>query len=106
MADTELSNWFIERLTERYPRHLIDQLEVVLSVIGNYPDYVDDALITFNRLEMTSANELRDIAISLEIESQKKPKKVGTINEKYKDFVAPERTTDIYLSVLQGGVNR
>ncbi|WP_223638897.1 hypothetical protein [Planococcus sp. 4-30] len=101
-----MSNWFIERLTERYPRHLIDQLEVVLSVIGNYPDYVDDALITFNRLEMTSANELRDIAISLEIESQKKPKKVGTINEKYKDFVAPERTTDIYLSVLQGGVNR
>jgi len=106
LPDTELSAWFIERLTERYPRHLIDQLEVVQSVIGNYPDYVDEALVTFKRLEMTSANELRDVAISLEIHKRNKQKKEGTINEKYKNLVAPERTADIYLSVLQGGGNR
>ncbi|WP_349291380.1 IS21 family transposase [Planococcus beigongshangi] len=106
LADAETSTWFIERLTERYPRHLIDQLKVVQSVIGNYPDFVDEALDEMKRLKLTSANDLRDIAISLEIESQKNQKKAGTINEKYKDFVAPERTADIYLSVLQGGENR
>lgn len=106
MAATETSTWFIEELTERYPRHLIDQLKVVQSVIGNYPDFVDEALEEVKRLKLMSANDLRDIAISLEIDSQKQPKKAGTINEKYKDIVAPERTTDIYLSVLQGGKNR
>lgn len=106
LADTETSTWFIEELTERYPRHLIDQLKVVQSVIANYPDFVDEALEELKRLKLMSANDLRDIAISLEIDSQKQQKKAGTINEKYKDIVAPERATDIYLSVLQGGKSR
>ncbi|MBU9674210.1 IS21 family transposase [Planococcus sp. CP5-4_YE] len=106
LTATKTSTWFIEELTERYPRHLIDQLKVVQSVIGNYPDFVDEALEEVKRLKLMSANDLRDIAISLEIDSQKQQKKVGTINEKYKDIVAPERTTDIYLSVLRGGKNR
>lgn len=106
MTETETTVWLIEQLTERYPRHLIDQLKVVESVIGNYPDFVDEALRELKRLKLSSANDLRDIAISLEIQSQKKQRKVGTVNEKYKDLVAPERKEDIYLTVLQGGENR
>jgi transposase len=105
LTDAETAVWLIEQLTERYPRHLIDQLKVVQSVIANYPDFVDEALYELKRLKLSSANDLRDIAISLEIQHQKNLRKVGTVNEKYKDLVAPERTADIYLSVLQGGEN-
>ncbi|ANU09625.1 transposase [Planococcus antarcticus DSM 14505] len=106
LTDTKMADWLIEQLTERYPRHLIDQLKVVQSVIANYPDFVDEALHELKRLKLSSANDLRDIASSLEIQQQKNLSKVGTINEKYKDLVAPERTADIYLSVLQGGEQR
>ena len=53
------------------------------------------------RLRLTSANDLRDIALTLEIQSRKKNKGTITINEKYKELVAPERKEDIYFSVLR-----
>jgi hypothetical protein len=58
------------------------------------------------RLRLTSANDLRDIAITLEIHSRKKHKETGIPNEKYKELVAPERREDIYFSVLQGRANQ
>ena len=57
----------------------------------------------FNRLRLTSANDLRDIAISLDIQHGKHRAKQPVINEKYKDMTAPARQPDIYLKVLQGG---
>ncbi|WP_154669794.1 hypothetical protein [Bacillus niameyensis] len=55
------------------------------------------------RLELTSANDLRDIAISMEIQESRDLPKKELINEKYEELIAPERTQDIYLHVLQGG---
>jgi len=104
--DHELVEWLIGVLTEHYPRHLNDQLKVVQSVILKYPSFVDEALHELRRLRLTSANDLRDIAISLEIQSHKNNKRTGTVNEKYKDLVAPERKEDIYITVLQGGASR
>jgi hypothetical protein len=95
--------WLIRQLTERYPRHLIDQLKVVQSTILTYPSYIGEALNEMKRLKLTSANDLRDVAISLEIQNRKNLKKIGIENEKYKNFAAPERKEDLYIHVLQGG---
>lgn len=54
-------------------------------------------------LRLTSANDLRDIATSLDIQHGKHRAKQPVINEKYKDMTAPARQPDIYLKVLQGG---
>jgi transposase len=106
LADKEVAEWLVGMLADQYPRHLIDQLKVVQSVILKYPSFVSEALDELRRLRLTSANDLRDIAISLEIESRKERQDTGSVNEKYKDLVAPERKEDIYFSVLQGGGNR
>lgn len=106
LEDKESAKWLVELLAEQYPRHLIDQLKVVQSVILKYPSFVEEAINEMRRLRLTSANDLRDIALSLEIQGRKKKKDTGSLNGKYKDLVAPERKEDIYLSILQGGGNR
>jgi transposase len=106
LDDKDSSKWLVELLAEHYPRHLVDQLKVVQSVILKYPAFVDEAINEMRRLRLTSANDLRDIALSLEIQSRKKRKDTGALNEKYKNLVAPERKEDIYFSILQGGGNR
>lgn len=103
LTDQENSAWLIKTLQEHYPRHLIDQLKVVLKAIERYPAQIDEALKEMKRLELTSANDLRDIAISFEIEGSNELARKEVINEKYKDIVAPERNQDVYLRVLQGG---
>lgn len=106
MDDKETTKWLVDLLAEQYPRHLIDQLKVVQSVILKYPNFVEEAIDEMRRLRLTSANDLRDIAHSFEIQSRKQRKDTGVRNEKYKDLIAPERKDDIYFSVLQGGGNR
>lgn len=106
LDDNEATEWLVGMLAKQYPRHLIDQLKVVQSVILKYPSFVMEAINELKRLRLTSANDLRDIAISLEIEGRKERKDTSSVNEKYKNMVAPERKEDIYLSVLQGGGNR
>ncbi|MED1564334.1 IS21 family transposase, partial [Alkalihalobacillus alcalophilus] len=106
LEDKEAVKWLIDRLTEQYPRHLIDQLKVVQSVILKYPLFVEEAIHEMRRLRLRSANDLRDIAHSIDIQSQKNTKGIGSVNEKYKDLIAPERKKDIYFSILQGGENQ
>jgi hypothetical protein len=106
LMDKQAANWLIEILSNQYPRHMVDQLKVVQSVILKNPSFIDEALSEMRRLRLTSANDLRDIAITLEIQSRHKHKETGILNEKYKTLVAPERREDIYLSVLQGGAKQ
>ncbi len=106
LENKEASEWLIGMLTKQYPRHLIDQLKVVQTVILKYPSFMIESINELKRLRLTSANDLRDIAISLEMESRKEKRGSGVVNEKYKDLVAPERKENIYLSVLQGGGNK
>ncbi len=101
--DKERIEWLILKLKERYPRHLVDQLNVIQGSIKKYPSFSEQALLEMKKLNMTSANDFRDIAYSLSIQSQKKPDIAGLPNEKYKDITAPERTEDIHLKVLAGG---
>jgi transposase len=106
LVDKESAKWLIETLAERYPRHLVDQLKIVQSVILKHPLYIEEAIHEMKRLRLTSANDLRDIALSIEIQSKKKLKDNVSVSEKYKNLVAPERKEDIYLSILQGGMDR
>ncbi len=103
LADTEDSTWLINTLQERYPRHMNDQLKVIIKAIEQHPLYIDNAVKEMKRLGLTSANDLRDITISLEIQESKQSPQKAVINEKYKAITAPERDQDIYLHVLQGG---
>ncbi|MFD1708563.1 IS21 family transposase, partial [Siminovitchia sediminis] len=106
LEDKEIGKWLIGLLAEEYPRHLVDQPKVVQSTILKYPHFIEEAIREMKRLGLASANDLRDIAVSLEIQSLKKRPDFGIPNEKYKDLVAPERKEDIYISVLQGGAGR
>lgn len=103
MDNTELAAWLVDTLQRQYPRHLIDQLKIVLKSAEQYPLHINDAIRELNRLGLTSANDLRDIAVSLDIQAGRHRTKLAVINEKYKDITAPERHPDIYLKVLQGG---
>jgi len=102
LDDTELAAWLVDTLQRRYPRHLVDQLKIVLKSAKQYPQHINDAVQELKRLGLTSANDLRDIAISLDIQAGKQRTKRTVINEKYKDMTAPERQPDVYLKVLQG----
>lgn len=107
IEDTSIVNWLVETLESHYPKHMTDQLKVVQKVFLQYPLTAGPAIYELKRLGLVSANDLRDIAISLEMESAKsKPKNNGVLNEKYKGLVAPERNDDIYVKVLQGGLAR
>lgn len=107
IEDATIADWLVETLEKHYPRHMTDQLKVVQNVFLQYPSTAGQAIYELKRLRLFSANDLRDIALSLEIESSKnKPKHQGTVNEKYKKLVAPERTDDTYIKVLQGGLAR
>ena len=103
LDDTELGTWLVDTLKRQYPRHLVDQLKIVLKSSEHYPQHINAAVAELKRLGLTSANDLRDIAISLDIQAGKQRTKQTVINEKYKDMTAPERHPDIYLKVLQGG---
>jgi hypothetical protein len=102
-TDKDSAKWLIETLSSQYPRHMIDQLKVVQSVILKYPYFVEQAISEMKRLRINSANDLRGIAISLDIQNKRNIKSTGVLNEKYKDLAAPERKEDIYISVLTGG---
>ncbi|WP_347548681.1 IS21 family transposase (plasmid) [Pseudalkalibacillus hwajinpoensis] len=105
-TDKTSIKWFMGVLKERYPRHLVDQLKVIQSSIKNYPNEVEEALVKIKQMNMTSANDFRDVVKSLAIEKERlvltSPQDVQT-NEKYQAIVAPERSADIYLEVLSGG---
>lgn len=70
--DKENIEWLILKLKERYPRHLVDQLKVIKDSIRKYPSFSEQVLMEMKKLNMTSANDFRDIAYSLSIQCQKK----------------------------------
>ena len=101
--DKENIEWLILQLIDRYPRHLVDQLKVIQGSIEKYPSFSEQALDEMKKLNMTSANDFRDIAYSLSMQYQRKANLAPRSNEKYKDISAPERTEDIHIRVLAGG---
>lgn len=84
LGDTELADRLIQTLQTHYLRHTIDQLKIVLQSAKQYPKHINDALKELNRLRLTSANNLRDIAISLDIQHGKHKAKQPVINENTK----------------------
>ncbi|MFC4736279.1 IS21 family transposase [Bacillus daqingensis] len=95
--------WFIEALSEKYPRHLVDQLKVIQKAIRHHPTSADGALKEVQKLQLISGNDFRDIVYSLELQSQKPLASDMPLNQKYIDLAAPERSSATYLSVLSGG---
>lgn len=95
--------WFIEALTEKYPRHLIDQLKVIQQTIRAHPNSIEAALKDIQKLQLISGNDFRDMAYSLDRQVQLSSSPDVSLNPKYMEWKAPERSSDTYLNVLKGG---
>src|SRR5699024_8611599 len=44
LDDTELATWLVDTLQRQYPRHLVDQLKIVLKSAKQYPQHINDAV--------------------------------------------------------------
>ncbi|WP_245575518.1 hypothetical protein [Alkalicoccus chagannorensis] len=84
---------------------MVDQLKVIQKAIRHHPTSADGALKEVQKLQLISGNDFRDIISSLELQnlSQEPPASDLTLNQKYIDLAAPERSSATYLSVLSGG---
>lgn len=105
-SDTEPVTWFINELEVKYPRYIMDQLNVMKRVMVDHPTVAEDALRKVYDLKLTSANDYRNVAMSIAIEEDRHHKENGSLtksNDKYSDLQAPERSPDAYLNVLSGG---
>ncbi|AOM81673.1 hypothetical protein BBEV_0279 [Salisediminibacterium beveridgei] len=105
-SDKEAVTWFINKLEARYSRYIIDQLKVMKRVMIEHPTIAEDALRKVYDLKLTSANDYRDVAMSISIEQDRNDignKNRAKSNEKYAGLQAPERSPDAYLHVLSGG---
>ncbi|WP_052652825.1 DDE-type integrase/transposase/recombinase [Planococcus massiliensis] len=102
-SNQEDIQWFIKALTEKYPRHLIDQLKVIQKAIRDHPNSAGSALKEVRKLQLISGNDFRDIAYSLDLQVQQPPAPEIQLNQKYMALKAPERSSDTYLKVLSGG---
>lgn len=105
-SDREMAAWFLESLEAKYPRHLIDQMTVVLRTATLHPQHCDEALAEVRRLNLVSGNDSRDIAVHLATVAGKKTTLLPQVNEKYKTLKAPERKQDVYVELLKGGMVR
>ncbi|SDI70652.1 hypothetical protein SAMN04487975_1311, partial [Planococcus glaciei] len=102
-SDKVAIQWFIEALTEKYPRHLVDQLKVIQKAIQKHPNSTEAALKEVQKLQLISGNDFRDIAYSLDRQVQQASTPEIQLNQKYIELKAPERSSDTYLRVLSGG---
>lgn len=97
-----LIDWYLEELKAKYPRHMIDQLMVMVNVIKNYPEHIHLGLEKAKALNLISANDFRDIVFSLHKEAEIEPLRLNEVNKRYSHLKVIERDTDLYLKVLGG----
>ena len=100
--DQALIDWYLEELKAKYPRHMIDQLMVMVNVIKNYPKHIHLGLEKAKTLNLISANDFRDIVFSLHKEAEIEPLPLNEVDKRYSHLKAIERDTDLYLKVLGG----
>lgn len=100
--DQPLIDCYLKELKAKYPRHMVDQLKVMESVIRNYPQHIHLGLEKAQTLNLISANDFRDIVFSLHKEAECQTPSVFTSDPKYSHLKAVERDADFYLKVLRG----
>lgn len=107
--DQEKIQIFLDKILERYPRYIRDQLQTLHRVVKNYAPYIHDALDTCIEQNLWSANDFHDVVQYLarlrdrevsffqpEPPNKKKPTKMH-----YKER-ASVRDLDGYLKILGG----
>ncbi|MFZ3591925.1 IS21 family transposase, partial [Bacillus sp. DJP31] len=98
---------FISILREKYPRHLGDQFSILWNLIQQEANWINQALDRAMDLQLKSANDLRDLLISLKREEEntdsqdKGSQECSTSN--YSHISASTRNLDSYIEIMNGG---
>jgi transposase len=97
---------FFMILRERYPRHMGDQLAILWNLVQHENDWIDEALHQSIKLKLNSANDLRDLLISLkEYDQPGKPdiQRKQVNSNTYSHIKASTRDIDSYIEIMKGG---
>lgn len=98
---------FISILREKYPRHMGDQFSILWNLIQQEPNWINQALDRAMDLQLKSANDLRDLLISLKQEEKKADSQHKEAQERstsaYSHISASTRNIDSYIEIMNGG---
>ena len=102
--ETRVVDLFLDQLSEKYPRYMRDQLQVMSNMIKEYPEHIDEALVKCVNENLYSANAFRDVVKHLAI-PMVSPEPPDTDRELDQDKINVSPTTrdlDVYEKVLSG----
>jgi len=102
--ETRVVDLFLDQLSEKYPRYMRDQLQVMSNMIKEYPALIDEAIMKCVNENLYSANAFRDVVKHLAI-PKVSPEPPDTDRELDQDKISASPTTrdlDVYEKVLSG----
>ncbi|WP_010200231.1 IS21 family transposase [Bacillus sp. m3-13] len=94
---------FISSLKERYPRHMGDQLTILWNLLQQEPLKVNPALDKALELRLTSANDLRDLLVSVIQEEPIQRNQDVQSESPYSHIHVTTRKVESYIEILKGG---
>lgn len=104
--DKDQIDLFLTILKENYPRHRGDQLSILSHLILNEPKWINQALREAMKLQLRSANDLRDLLYALkQTEKHEILSKELTDHQasNYSHITATTRDIDSYIAIMNGG---
>ena len=98
---------FTAELTNRYPRHIRDQLRIMQRATTQHREVIEEALKICSEKQLWSANDLMDFAKHLErLKGYKTPSQLDEQSQSSYDLnlgeVAATREIDVYIDILGG----
>jgi hypothetical protein len=95
---------FVQRLIERYPRYIRDQLSILRNAQEKYDELeLSRALAYCDERELYSANDFRDVLEYFKTEPPAAPVQKVDLPVKYSVVRAQERDLSVYNALAEGG---
>ena len=109
--DREKALYYLNRIHQRFPRYIRDQLQIISRVVESDPELMNEVLEECLHQEVYSATEFRDMMIYKKKEKQKKPSTLNRNDFKplkgRDDSLLEEKTytrnVQEYVALLEGG---
>lgn len=106
--DTGKAELFVQELSQRYPRYMRDQLQVVQNAIHHFREEIEGALELCIKDQLWSANDLRDVSQHLSrLKERKKEQEPRSTIHKQENIPALQATAQVrelddYIKILGG----
>jgi transposase len=95
---------YIQRIMERFPRYIRDQLSIISKAQDDYiRDELHKALCYCIERELYSANDFRDTLVYFKANNVQPALKTVVLPAKYSNIHAQERSVDAYSTAVTGG---